>query len=133
MMKLDKMPTTFALLILSWLAAFFGFILSGYLVIFKSQEVNILIYGLSILLGSFILAATIRMFGNIGQMLFDIKNFLFNSNQTLNSQFQSIHNELQNLKNIYEQIGCDSKDINQNIHQIKTFFERIERHIDLKK
>lgn len=31
------------------------------------------------------------------------------------------------------QILFDSRDINQNISQIKDFFEQIERHLDLKK
>jgi len=32
-----------------------------------------------------------------------------------------------------EKISCDSKDMNQGIHQIRSFFEKIERHLDLNK
>jgi hypothetical protein len=37
------------------------------------------------------------------------------------------------IKESFNQITCDSKDMNQNIRQIKVFFEQIERHLDLKK
>jgi hypothetical protein len=39
----------------------------------------------------------------------------------------------QKRDSLLEQIGCDSKDLSQNINQIKVFFEQIERHLDLKK
>jgi methyl-accepting chemotaxis protein len=171
------MPMTMALLVFSWLIAILGILAGGYLIIFKFGEINSLVRGLSISLGSLLLAAVIRMFSNIGQMLFDLKDFLFNDlqtlietsttlsqevketrealsqsllnlNQDLKDQLQgqttvlteglegldhSFSSELQSLKNNFEQTSCDSKDISQNIHQITTFFDQIERHLDLKK
>lgn len=44
-----------------------------------------------------------------------------------------ISEDVGGLKGNIEQIGCDSRDINEGISQIKTFFELIERHLDLKK
>jgi len=37
------------------------------------------------------------------------------------------------VRDSFGQMNCDSKDMNKNIRQIKDFFERIERHLDLKK
>ncbi|MBU1869706.1 MAG: hypothetical protein KJ818_04460, partial [Candidatus Omnitrophica bacterium] len=54
-------------------------------------------------------------------------------NQGIDLQTQSICKELQNFKIVFEQLNCDSKELNQNIYQIKNFFEQIERHLDLKK
>ncbi len=245
MMKMNKMPTIIALLVFSWLTAIFGLATGTYLIILKPGEIKSLLIAFSILLGSLILAAVIRTFGNIGQMIFDLKNFIFvfyhsvsndlrasiqglkeldrslsRELQTLNQgltalsqdtkevretlsqgltalsqdtkearetisqgltalsqdtkearetisqgftalsqdtkearetinhglldltqdlktqlqvQTTTISDDLQTLKNSLEQLNCDSKDVNQNIHQIKTFFEQIERHLDLKK
>lgn len=49
-----------------------------------------------------------------------------------NNSTRLILEDLQILKNNLEQINCDSKDMAQNIHQIKSFFEQIERHLELK-
>lgn len=114
-MKLDRMPTTIALLISSWLIAILGFFGGGFLIIYRFNEVGSLIKGFLIVFGSLILAALVRMFANIGQILFEL-------NSTAGQ-----------MNSMVEQISCDSKDINQNIHQIKTFFEQIERHLDLKR
>jgi len=51
----------------------------------------------------------------------------------LKEQLQNIHDNLGLVKNLLEQTGCDSKDVSQNIYQIKSFFEQIERHLDLKR
>jgi hypothetical protein len=37
------------------------------------------------------------------------------------------------IKDSFNQMNCDSKDMNQNIRQIRVFFEQIERHLDFKK
>jgi len=47
-------------------------------------------------------------------------------------QLKLLTSHLQALSNNCEQINCDSKDLNQNINQIRNFFEKIERHLDLK-
>ena len=112
MRKSNKMPTAKALLVFSWLIGILGLATSGYLTIFRFNGLDSVISGILILFGGLLLAVVIRMLANIGQMVFDIKCQIWNN---------------------LEQINCDSKDINQNIHQIKTFFERIEGHLDLKK
>lgn len=116
-----------ALLVFSWLIAISAISISGYLIIFKFGEVRSLIGGLSILLGGLLLAAVIRMLGDIGQMLFDLKDFLLIDFQ------KDLKTQLQSISNNCEQINCDLKDINQHIYQIKAFFEQIERRLDLKK
>ncbi|MBZ9577954.1 hypothetical protein KJA13_02860 [Patescibacteria group bacterium] len=126
-MKINKMPITMALLVFSWLIAISAISISGYLIIFKFGEVRSLIGGLSILLGGLLLAAVIRMLGDIGQMLFDLKDFLLIDFQ------KDLKTQLQSISNNCEQINCDLKDINQHIYQIKAFFEQIERRLDLKK
>ena len=211
-MKINKMPTTILLLGFSWLVVILGFFASGYLIISGHKEFNSLISGLSILLGTLFLALIIRMFGNAGQILFDLlretqglkslhqgltsqlqeqgalvskdlqallretsgltqglkslhqgltsqlqeqgalvskdlqallretsglTQGLNNLHQGLTSQLQeqiiAIRNDLQALSNTLKQMGCHSKDINQNINRITAFFEQIERHLDLKK
>jgi len=175
-MKINKMPTTILLLGFSWLVVILGFFASGYLIISGHKEFNSLISGLSILLGTLFLALIIRMFGNAGQILFDLlretqglkslhqgltsqlqeqgalvskdlqallretsglTQGLKSLHQGLTSQLQeqiiAIRNDLQALSNTLKQMGCHSKDINQNINRITAFFEQIERHLDLKK
>jgi len=66
----------------------------------------------------------------ITQHLQDLKTSTSND---LKTQTAAITQHLQFLKDNLEQLSCDSKDINQNIYQIRTFFEQIERHLDLKK
>lgn len=115
----DKIPTTLILLLFSWLIAILGLIASIYLIIFNFKGVSSIANSSFILLGSLFLAVVTRMFANIGQMLFDLKK------ETVETKYINL--------NYLEQINCDLKDINQDINQIKTFFEQIERHLDLKK
>ncbi|MBL7197361.1 MAG: apolipoprotein A1/A4/E family protein [Candidatus Omnitrophica bacterium] len=222
MEKTDKMPLTKALLISSWIIAVSAIIIGGYVSIRGFGGVQSLISAFLISLGGLLLACVIRMFANIGQMIFDLKYFIFNNlqsliqtlnqdlnthlqtlnqdlnthlqtlnqdlnthlqslnqdlnthlqslnqdlntqlqslNQDLNTQLQSLNQDLntqlqtlnqdlntqlqtlnqdlntqlQTVSNNCEQINCDSRDISQNMHQIRTFFEQIERHLDLKK
>lgn len=74
-MKINKMPTTMILLIFSWLTAFCGLIFGGYLIIFNFGKTSLLTRGILVLLGSLLLSTVIRMFANIGQMLFELKIF----------------------------------------------------------
>lgn len=171
--KSKKMPTALMLLVLSYLIAILGLTGAGVLIVSRFGEVRSLIAGILILVGALSLAAALRMFANIGQILFELNSFLFNDlksllsginqhikniendskvavqslNQNIASFRQSLHTQLQSLeplktnleqnletlKTQLEQLGCDSKDISQNINQIKVFFEQIERHLDLKK
>jgi len=244
-MKTNKMPITFILLAISWFVAALGVIVPVYLFIFKGIGQSFFIIGFLILFVGLILGSLIRMFANIGQIIFEsklelqrireisnisvqhllglsqflktafqsqaleldriikgagqnLKSELQNQNveleriikglnQNLKTELQSQTSELdkiikglnqnlrtelqnqnleldkivkglnqsisggvaglnrdliseiklltsslQNLCSSCEQINCDSKDLNQNINQIKSFFEQIERHLDLK-
>jgi len=46
---------------------------------------------------------------------------------------KELGNKLATIKDNFSQMNCDSRDMNQNIRQIRVFFEQIERHLDLKK
>lgn len=172
--KSKKMPTALMLLVLSYLIAILGLTGAGVLIVSRFGEVRSLIAGILILVGALSLAAALRMFANIGQILFELNTFLFNDLKSLlsgitqhikniendskaavqslsqniagfrddsHTQIENLRTELQKtqlqsletLKTQLEQLGCDSKDISQNINQIKVFFEQIERHLDLKK
>jgi len=149
-----KMPTTLILLCFAWLIALAGVVTASYLIfINKFHNPQAFIMSVTILLGSLFLSALVRMISNIGQMLFDIKGLLYNNQQVsavkdvlssqlalmndtktiLKIQAENVLNELKALSELIKQANCDAKDINQNIYQIRNFFEQIERHLDLKK
>jgi len=147
----NKMPITIILLFFSYLIAFCGIGSGVFWVFSQGRDISSFIYGLMILTGSLLLASLIRMFADIGQMIFDTRGDLQDSfsqarefNQDLRNQlqlqadllkqnFQSIAQDFAAIKNNFDQMNCDSRDMNQNIHQIRDFFEQIERHLDLKK
>jgi hypothetical protein len=54
-------------------------------------------------------------------------------NRDLLDRVKSAGEALAAVADVSEKISCDSKDINQGIQQIRSFFERIERHLDLNK
>lgn len=145
-MKVDKMPTTIILSVFSWLIAVSAASTAVYLFIFKFGRLGPMISGLLILVGGLLLAGMVRMFGVIGQTLFDLKSFLTSdfhktllqsvgeTREILKDGFVNLNTELLcNLPQKFEQINCDLKDINQNVHRIKVFFEQIEGHLSLKK
>ena len=142
--RTDKMPTTLALLVFSWAIVFFGLLMSGYVLFFTPAGTHALIAGFSVLLGALSLALVLRMLGNIGQILFDTKNYLLNDHQgqlqkglqgirKISDDIEKIAHDLKEISDNLEKLSCDSKDINQDIGHIKFFFEKIERHLDLKK
>lgn len=141
MIKISKkMPITITLLSFSYFIAVCGIVAGGLRMAFKFKDAGSLIYGFLILTGSLLLAALIRMLANIGQMVFDLRADMQNSfrqeearNETLIQNLQSIAQRLGAIKDNFDQMNCDSRDMNQNIHQIRDFFEQIERHLDLKK
>ncbi len=128
-----KMPITITLLIFSYLIAACGVGGGGLLVVFKFGDKSSFIYGFLIIAGSLLLAALIRMFTNMGQIIFDIRVDMQKLNQDLINQLQLQTDTLNKSLEAGIQMNCDSKDMNQNIHQIRDFFEKIERHLDLKK
>ncbi len=160
------MPTTIVSLYFSYIVVIFGIVTSMWLLIFKFSGLKSVLLSLSILIVSLFSAILLRVLGNIGQILFDLKNLIArdlgnlnqdivnlssqaqNQSRELVAQIQSLRKSLeetieksdssardglQNIKTNLEQINCDSKDINQYIHQIQTFFEQIARHLELKK
>ena len=154
-----RMPTTLLLMVFSWLAVFGGVSTVIFFKLAKYKDDNFLISSLLVILGSMLLAAILRMFGNIGQMVFDsTKNLkvLLDENKrakdVLNEAIiglgRAISNDLKVLSNnltisheenlkvlntAYEQFGCDLKDMKNSTLQIKIFFEQIEKHLNLKK
>ena len=84
------MPTALILLAFSWLIAIPGILVAGYLIIFRFNEPKLLITSYLILLGSILLAMLIRMFGNIGQVLFDLKDLFLYLNQELKTQTTTV-------------------------------------------
>jgi len=172
MIKLaNKMPTTVILLIFSCLSAAcgLGVAAGGVWMILRFKDTASFINSFLILVGSLLLAAIIRMFADIGQMIFDIRGDLQDSFRQVNELNQRLSQELRNqlqlqadalnrdirdiidrleknvnganelgqkltaIKDSFNQMNCDSRDMNQNIRQIKVFFEQIERHLDLRR
>ena len=186
----NKMPITKALLFFSYLIAAcgLGIGVGGSWMLFKSKDMNSFICGFFILIGSLFLAALIRMFADIGQIIFDLRVDIQNSSRQANAlneklnkelrdqlqlQADALNQELQTLigrldkashdsdaldqklnkelrdqlqlqaneliqkiaviKDNFNQMNLNSKDMNQNIHQIRVFFEQIEKHLNLKK
>lgn len=139
--KCDKMPAAIVLVVCSWLVALAGFVAAGYRIISGVYRAESIFTAFLILLGSMVAAGLVRMVANIGQFLFEIRNQCFHMNaeicelktniREINTQVKEINTQARDL--LLEQIGCDSKDMAQNINQIKVFFEQIERHLDLKK
>ena len=168
----NRMPITIILFLFSYLIAFCGIGSGVFWVFSKGRDISSFIYGLMILTGSLLLASLIRMFADIGQMIFDTRGDLQDSfsqarefnqdlrnqlqlqadllkqnlqasreaqeldkrlSQDLRNQLQSIAQDFSAIKNNFDQMNCDSRDMNQNIHQIRDFFEQIERRLDLKK
>ena len=145
-MKLKKMPTTIVLMFCSWLIAISGLFVGGFYCL-SSLKI-----GMGIIFAGIILAAAIRVIGNIAEIIFHLHaDFLSasknrdqilssltrtlndnfqNITQTLNDNFQSIRQILgDNLQNI-QQINSDSRDINQNIHKIWLLFEDIKNTLE---
>ena len=143
-----KMPITMTLLGFSYLIAVCGIGGGSLWMIFKFKDTGCFIYGFLILVGSLLLSALIRMFADIGQMVFDIKADIWNLFRQAKDSGQVQHDaiirqakeskdvliqKLADIKDNFNQMNCDSRDMNQNIQQIRAFFEQIERHLDLKK
>ena len=119
-MKTDKMPVVIVLLFFSWLIAISGVgLFTWNLFIFRFNDINL--YGLLILLGSVFLAAIVRMFANIGQMIFDLK-----ANNLKANDLKANTEKLVKIAGSLDKTG-------QDIREIKDFFEKIENRLDLKK
>jgi len=189
----DKMLVTKVLLVFSCLIASsgIGVFAGGLWLFFRFKGTGAFAFAFCILIICLFLAAMVRMFANIGQILFDLRSDfqrvskdsseleqklnqeLLNQlelqanslNQNIQANSNTLNHKLQNqidilnrelraiigrfqeslsavnelskkfsaVRDSFGQMNCDSKDMNKNIRQIKDFFERIERHLDLKK
>jgi len=199
-----------------------GIVMGGYLIITNFKNVRMLAISSLIIFGAGLLAAVVRMLGNVGRMMFEFTGFQYvqimeikNQIKALNGSLAQMHGDLKvylqplkedclhiknnsaqikhdctqikndcielknnsvqikddcrelegsvaqirgdcmpikdncmqikddcmhlkdhaqqilGLKDDITQIGCDCKDASQNIYQLKTFFEQIEKHLDL--
>ena len=70
---------------------------------------------------------------NVPPLINSLNESLTNALENVITQLKSMYDELYSLKDAFVQANCDSRDINQNIYAIKDFFEKIEKHLDLKK
>jgi len=147
----NRTPVMILLVFFSYLIAFCGIGSGVFWALFKGKDMSSLIYGSMILAGSLLAASLVRMFADIGQMIFDLKPELQNSfrqakelnrdlrnqlqlqNDALKQGLQAIAKEFAAIKNNFDLMNCDSRDMNQNIRQIRDFFGQIEKHLDLKK
>jgi len=130
MQKTDKMPTALALLIFSWVIAGFGIAAALFRLVLKFNGIGSVIESCLILAGSMVLAVFIRAIGSICQMLFELNKIFYSFFHVAKDIKSSLES---NLEGKIENINCDLKDINQNIQQIKVFFEQIEKHLNFKK
>ncbi|MCM8774226.1 MAG: hypothetical protein NC820_05785, partial [Candidatus Omnitrophica bacterium] len=92
-MKINRIPTTLILSALSWIIAISGLLGYGYLIIYKN-EMKYLVLAPLMLLGSLLLAALVRMFGNIGQMIFDLRVDIQQTKDILNRGFVGLSQDI---------------------------------------
>jgi len=100
-----------------------GIVASTTLVLSHVQKHHLIFdkYITSALLGSLFLAAIVRMFANIGQMIFDLK-----ANNLKANDLKANTEKLVKIAGSLDKTG-------QDIREIKDFFEKIENRLDLKK
>ncbi len=140
-MKRKKMPTTRVLDITAAAVLVAGIALCGYVLFFKFTGVNSAIISIIILLMSVVLAGLIRMAGIMAEFLYTSTESLSKATESLFVLKQSVvslsddilRQELPGIKHNIERISSDTKDITVSIDDINVFFQKIERHLDLKK
>jgi len=147
-MKRKKMPTTRVLDITAAAVLVAGIALCGYVLFFKFTGVNSAIISIIILLMSVVLAGLIRMAGIMAEFLYTSTESLSKATESLSKATESLfvlkqsvvslsddilRQELPGIKHNIERISSDTKDITVSIDDINVFFQKIERHLDLKK
>ncbi len=129
--KLNKMPTTVVLSVLSWVIPVFGLAGCILVVIFRLAGPHSLIAACFILLMSLILAAVARAIGIIGQILFDLKasvdslpDCFISLKQELNAcmhdQTRAVAAHLQELNYSSQGIDVQLRDQTKTIQAIDT-------------
>ncbi|MBU0547663.1 MAG: hypothetical protein KJ710_07530, partial [Candidatus Omnitrophica bacterium] len=110
----NKMPVTKALLFFSCLVAAcgMGIAAGGLWMLFKFKDMNSLFYGFFILTGSLFLAALIRMFADMGQMMFDLRVDIQDSFKQANELDQKLNQELRG------QLQLQAGSLNQDLQAI---------------
>ena len=127
-MKNVKVPTTVILSIFTFGVISFGLVLGGF-IFFKFNDYSSLVGGLAVVLLVIILAAVIRILGNINLALCDLRDLI----GKIHGNIHQIDRDIHQVSYDTHQINCDTQDLNRNIHSLKLFFEQIERHLDIKK
>ena len=121
-MKTNKIPSVFVLWLYSWAIGLAGLLAGAYVIVFGEHDARSIAFGFLIILGSGLCAALVRALANLTQMTFDH-----------NSRLDRITDHLSKLTDNVEYINCDSKDLNQSVHEVRDFFEKIQRHLDINK
>ena len=72
-MKIKKLPSVLVLLVFSWLISIFGVCLGVYLFVSMPDKSKPPLIPLAVILAGILLSALIRVFADLGQMIFDLK------------------------------------------------------------
>ncbi len=131
-MKTKEIPTVFVLNVFAWGLCALGVLGGGYWIVAGSAGLRAVIAGCLIMFAGALAALLIRVFGNIAQMIFDQNRKLEELRQGL-SRLDNLEklgrleklDRLEGINHAVDQINCDSKDINQNLDQVRVFFEQI--------
>ncbi|MDD5115955.1 MAG: hypothetical protein PHW98_02685, partial [Candidatus Omnitrophica bacterium] len=124
----DKMPVTKILLFFSCLvfACGLGIFAGSSWMSFKFKDTGHLVYGLFVLAGSLFLSAIIRMFADIGQMLFDLRA----DNQRFSKQAGQLEQKLNN--ELKEHLKAHSESINRNLQlQVNAITQSLQLQISV--
>ena len=99
-MKINRMPTVLILSVMSWLIGILGFIASVcLLVVYGRNNINSLLIAILVLLAGILLAALIRMFGNMGQIFFDLRADVQRLSSFLSDNLSELLQRLTTLSN----------------------------------
>lgn len=127
------MPTVRVCDFLSFAVAASGIPAALVFLLSRPLDIPSVAWSLFIFLGFVVASAFIRMLGIIGQVLFDLRADFNARQEALRINAEHIGNDVSALRRIVDQVNCDTRDMNQGIGEIKTFFEQIQRHLNLKK
>ena len=115
----QKMPVVKVLLFFSCLiiACGVGIGVGGLWMLFKFKDVNSFIYGFLILIGSLFLAALIRMFADMGQIMFDLRLDIQRSSRQANELNEKLIQGLQTIIGRLDKTSHDSNALDEKLSQ----------------
>jgi methyl-accepting chemotaxis protein len=119
-----KMPITITLLVFSYLIAACGIGVGSLGMIFKFKDTGCFIYGFLILAGSLLLAALIRMFADIGQIVFDIRIDMQNSFRQVNELDRELNRDLKT------QLQLQADTLNQKLGQSSAETRKLDQELN---